>query len=271
MKRLVRSTVVALSVALLSAPVLAHGGDADAAAKALRASFDAISSIQDPAERKAAQEKFTAECTKFIEEFGATITDGPAYATLGLAYTLTGNREKGDEILDKYQEGLEGKKAPSLNVWHAIGAPNNWSLDQAKGKVVLVDFWATWCPPCRAVIPDLVKLYEKRSKDGLLVVGATQLYGSGFLGGKSVRDLDKEAELKLNADFQKEMNISYPIVFCEKNTGMVSYGVRGIPTLVLIDREGKVRHIQTGAGDHATLDAKIEELLKAGKTDHSGY
>lgn len=263
MIRAFRSAVAALCVVSLS-PFAVAGpeGDAAADAAALLRSYDSFTAITNKDERKAAGEKFMEECKKFTAAYEGKLTSGQEYLTLGLAYMYSGDREKSAAILESYQKSLVGKPAPSLKVWHVVGQGDGpWSFDDAKGKVVLVDFWATWCPPCRQVIPDLVKKYEAKKADGLVVVGATQIYGNGYLGGKPVRDLDKAAELKLNADFVKEMGITYPIVFCEKNTAMLHYAVLGIPTLVLVDRDGIVQHIQTGAGEHEELDKKLAECL----------
>jgi thiol-disulfide isomerase/thioredoxin len=272
MKRTLQSVVAALSIVSLSSVALASpGGDAAADAKALRTAYEALGSITKPEEKKAAYEKFMVPCKEYIEKYDGKVKEGQEYLTLGLAYTVTGNREKSSEILSAYQTSLVGKKAPSLGVWNVLGKGDaSWSFDDAKGQVVLVDFWATWCGPCRKVIPELVKTYEAHKGEGLLVVGATKLYTYGYLGGKSVRDLDKEAELKLNADFVKEMNITYPIVFCDASTAMMNYAVLGIPTLVLVDREGIVRHIQTGAGEHEELEKMIVECL-AKKPAGAGY
>lgn len=153
-----------------------------------------------------------------------------------------------------------GQPAPAIMAENWLNGP---SLDLAKlkGKVVLIDFWAPWCPPCRAVIPSLVKMYNEMKAQGLVVIGFTKLYGSYR---DELEDKGKQApeeERKFIQGFVTRIQITYPIAIADAASTFEAYAVRGIPTLVVIDKAGKVREIKVGSGDEASLEIKIRELL----------
>lgn len=120
-----------------------------------------------------------------------------------------------------------------------------YTLSAQKGKVVLVDFWATWCPPCRMEIPELIKLYNKYNPQGLIMLGI---------------GLDKENSLK---SFAQQNGIPYPILLGNDIVAK-AYNVQGIPTTYLIDKEGKIAFLHVGLepGIGETLDKEIVTLLK---------
>ncbi|MBN1594126.1 MAG: TlpA family protein disulfide reductase [Candidatus Coatesbacteria bacterium] len=120
-------------------------------------------------------------------------------------------------------------------------------LSKLKGKIVVIDFWATWCPPCRITLPLVNKVYEKtRGKD-------VEVFGIST---------DRSEASKVKA-FIKKNNISMPIL--HDKTGVIAnnYGVRGIPTMVIIDKKGNIH--QKHVGGDPSLDKKvlkeIEDLL----------
>lgn len=123
-------------------------------------------------------------------------------------------------------------------------------LNELKGKVILINFWATWCPPCRQEIPALVAAHKKYEAQGFTVLGVDFM------------ERMDEKELK---PFVKELGINYPVLTAEpgllfdlaKELG----GVFGLPTSYLVDRNGKVVKGHTGAVDDATLKNMIEPLL----------
>ncbi|MBI1851637.1 MAG: redoxin domain-containing protein [Planctomycetes bacterium] len=237
------------------------GNDANADFLTLRAAYEALDAMKLPEERRTAMEKLKPQMAEFIKLYDGKITEGPALIGLGFAQLLAGDGQKARALLQDCQAKLTNKPAPSLDVWKVIGGDNSWSLDQAKGKVVLVDFWATWCGPCRALIPSIIEISNEYQSKGLVVVGATQLYGNGWLKEESKQNLDEAAELKLNEEFKADMKIPYPIVFCKKNTAMFNYAVMGIPTVFLIDKAGKIRWSAVGNKGHDELKKKIDELL----------
>jgi peroxiredoxin len=118
-----------------------------------------------------------------------------------------------------------------------------WNLRCLRGKVVLVNFWATWCPPCRKEIPDLESLYSLFQKQGFVVLGIS----------------DEEAGKV--APFVKEHNVSYPILLDAGRQVNELFGVEGIPKSFVYDREGK---IVATAIDMRTKQQFLAMLAKAG-------
>jgi thiol-disulfide isomerase/thioredoxin len=119
------------------------------------------------------------------------------------------------------------------------------TLSQLKGKVVLLDFWATWCGPCKESIPHLIQLYKNYRESGFELVGMNVDKGDG----EAVRR------------FVKSMDIPYPIVTAPEEV-VRSYRVTGIPATFLIDKEGKIREKVVGfSGVIARqLDIKVADL-----------
>lgn len=120
------------------------------------------------------------------------------------------------------------------------------NLADHSGKVVLLDFWATWCPPCRAAMPHLVKLQEEYRADGLVVLGMNM--------DKNPEDLDQ---------FLAIHTVNYPMLQVDDATRGAYGGVASIPQTFLIDRSGMVRHKFMGY-DHkisAQIDQSIRDLL----------
>ncbi len=119
------------------------------------------------------------------------------------------------------------------------------SFADFKGKVVVVDFWATWCPPCRAEIPGYVDMVRKYG-DQLVIVGVS---------------LDKAAP-KVVQDFAKKFQINYPIVMGDNAIQTAFGGIEAIPTTFLIDQEGRIRDKKVGAEESESYEKKIAALLK---------
>jgi len=119
-----------------------------------------------------------------------------------------------------------------------------YTLSKLQGSVVLVDFWATWCPPCRTSIPVLISLYEKHKDRGFMVLG-----------------ISNEDAATLEA-FQKENNITYPILIDTEGVGK-AYNVTSIPNMYIFDKKGKIRKHQVGFSPEmeAGLDTFIDSLL----------
>jgi len=116
------------------------------------------------------------------------------------------------------------------------------SLANNKGKTLLIDFWATWCGPCRESIPHLVHLHKTYRGQGLAVVGLS---------------MDK-GDPKTVDHFAKSLDIPYPIAIAPEEIAR-AYGVNGLPTIVLIDKEGKIR--EKIVGFNTTIAKKIESRV----------
>lgn len=132
-------------------------------------------------------------------------------------------------------------------------------LDAWKGKVVIVDFFAHWCGPCKASFPDMKQLYADLHAKGLEVVQVTRYYG--FLGKD--RDLTPEVEFNKMIDFKAQYGLPWPIIFGD-NGNFSAYGVTGIPQTVVIGRDGKVHKIDIGysAESFKAFRKEVEELIK---------
>ncbi len=119
------------------------------------------------------------------------------------------------------------------------------TLSQFKGKVVIVDFWATWCPPCRAEMPFYVNLYKKLADRGLVIVGISlDAQGPGVV-----------------RKFVESMGITYPIVMGDEEV-TAAYKVELMPTTFVVDREGRIRHSKIGAvSNEAEFEKRIESYL----------
>jgi thiol-disulfide isomerase/thioredoxin len=117
---------------------------------------------------------------------------------------------------------------------------------QFKGKVVVIDFWATWCGPCRMEIPGYAELQRKYGKDGLVIIGVS---------------LD-EGGPEVVKPFMAKFQINYPIVMGDDTVQAAFGGMEAIPTTFLIDREGRVRDRKQGAEPTETYEQKVLAVLK---------
>jgi thiol-disulfide isomerase/thioredoxin len=156
------------------------------------------------------------------------------------------------------QSQLRGEMAPEILVTRWIDQ-KPVKLAELRGQVVLLDFWATWCGPCIAAFPHLKEWYEKYKDRGLVIIGMTRYYGSG-----EGRDMLPPEEFAFLEKFKKEHELPYGFAVAEGSENHGNYAVTGIPTAVLIDRQGKVRLVTTGSGggNEAQISAAIEKLLQ---------
>lgn len=154
-----------------------------------------------------------------------------------------------------------GKKAPSISAETWVNS-KALSLDKLKGKVVIIDFWAPWCSPCRTVIPGLIEEYGKLKNDGLVVIGFTKLYGSYRDDIQNAGKVDRNKEIELIKGFVERFKIDYPVAISDDGSDFDSYMITGIPTMIFIDRDGNVDYIKIGSGNHNSVKEKIAALLE---------
>jgi thiol-disulfide isomerase/thioredoxin len=119
------------------------------------------------------------------------------------------------------------------------------SSEQFKGKVVVVDFWATWCPPCREEIPGYIELAKKYGGQGVVIVGVS---------------LDQAGPEVVKA-FAGKAGINYPLVMGDDAVVAAFGGVEGIPTTFLIDRAGQIRDRKVGLVPTAEYEQRIRAVL----------
>ncbi len=136
---------------------------------------------------------------------------------------------------------------PPVDQWFP-GTPKTFA--DLKGKVVLLDFWATWCAPCLEAFPAIKEWQQDFGGDGLEILGVTRYYGN--VNGVSA---EMPAEIDYIKRFQKANDMTYDILVVKGQSIQMSYGATALPTAVLIDRKGVIRYIATG-----TSSTRLEEI-----------
>jgi peroxiredoxin len=123
----------------------------------------------------------------------------------------------------------------------------NLRLNEQRGRVVMVNFWATWCGPCRQEMPHLNKLYDKYRDSGFVLLGV---------------NIDDNADKA--TDLATKLGLRFPVLLDTDKTVTRLYDMGSMPATVLIDREGKVRHLHRGyrEGYELTYDSQVRALLK---------
>lgn len=135
-----------------------------------------------------------------------------------------------------------GSRAPAFSALDNAG--NEASLAGYEGRIVVLDFWATWCPPCVKAGPHIQALHERFAGDDEVVVLGVHFNGSGDPAG-----------------YMAEHAYTFPVVL-DGSPIVQAYGIKGIPTFLVIDRDGTVIHKQIGFRDPADVEA-IAEVIES--------
>src|SRR5258705_938379 len=153
------------------------------------------------------------------------------------------------------QMRLLGQEAPEISVKEWIkGGPA--SLAAFRGRVVLLEFWATWCKPCQEMFPKLKKLYEDQGSRGLEVIALTRYY-LAYRG--PAESMAEERQLMLG--MVTDHGVSFHVGIAEDERLQGIYGANGLPTVVLIDRTGVIRYAGPGEADEL-FDKTLHECLE---------
>jgi cytochrome c biogenesis protein CcmG/thiol:disulfide interchange protein DsbE len=134
-----------------------------------------------------------------------------------------------------------GKIAPDFELKTLDG--KKLKLSSLKGKVVIIDFWATWCGPCRMEIPSFIKLQKDYKKKGLVIIGMA---------------LDEKDKV---VKFAKENKISYTIVIGNDDITIQYGGINAIPATFVIGKDMKIKYQHVGVTDKDVFEKEIKELL----------
>lgn len=138
----------------------------------------------------------------------------------------------------------EGNLAPAWKLQDLEG--HTVSSDDFKGKVVILDFWATWCGPCQAEIPGLIDLQKSYQQQGLVVVGIS---------------LD-EGGAEVVKPFVKKFGINYPVLVGDDKVQQAFGGIDAIPVTLVIDRQGRIVKRHLGLTEKDKFETEIKPLLK---------
>ncbi len=160
--------------------------------------------------------------------------------TLAASLLLTTAAAHAESLID----AAAAKPAPAWTLTGLDGKPV--SSEALKGKVVVVDFWATWCGPCVAEIPGYVELSQTYADQGLVIVGVSV-------------DQGPAAQVK---KFVQAKKMTYPVGIVEDDKMMTDFGgVEAIPTTFIIDREGRIRFKKVGAMEKEEFETLLKPLL----------
>jgi thiol-disulfide isomerase/thioredoxin len=143
------------------------------------------------------------------------------------------------------QAQLPGKPAPAFTLKTLEG--DTARLAEYLGRPVLINFWATWCKPCRGEMPLLIAAYQAHEEERLAIL--------------AIDLTDQERSLKDVRKFQTELQMPFPVLLDEKGKTRKLYALRGVPTSVFVGSDGVVRAVNRGPIEAAILQRYLTEIL----------
>lgn len=173
---------------------------------------------------------------------------------LGGTDKIAGYFKKSEENPTEYSQEItdedtkEEDKIPAIDFTLVDQYGETHTLSDYKGKVVFLNFWATWCPPCRMEMPDIEEVYKERGKN------AEDVIILGVAGPNLGREGSKEEII----EFLKEEGYTYPVVFDETGDIMATYSIQSLPTTFIIDRDGNIVDYVLGAMSKETMENIID-------------
>lgn len=139
-----------------------------------------------------------------------------------------------------------GFSAPDFTLKTAAG--ETYTLSELRDQAILVNLWATWCPPCRAEMPTIEKIYQEYKDEGLIVLGVDMTYQD-----------DPSAVIP----FAKEYALTFPILLDETGNVASAYQLRSLPSSYFINRAGIIQEVVIGGPmSEALLRTRIEQILR---------
>ena len=136
-----------------------------------------------------------------------------------------------------------GGVAPDFTLEDLSG--NKVSLSDYRGRLVLVNIWASWCPPCRSEMPELQRAYEATGADGLVILAVNAL---------------NQDDLNDVQAFAAEQNLTFPILLDSEGAVTVAYRAGTLPTSVFVDRTGKIYLVQIGPMTQQFVESVVREM-----------
>ncbi|MEY4116794.1 MAG: Thiol-disulfide oxidoreductase ResA [Planctomycetota bacterium] len=207
-----------------------------------------------PKEKSAAVRKAVLAC---VEAKLATADGREKKMLTRLNKTLNGAAARGELI---------GFPVPAMTcdwVMRTDGSSPWKSLADLKGKVVVLDFWATWCGPCVGSFPQVAELRQAYPADKVEIVGITSLQGTvQHQKRKPVQcEGQPDVERKELLEFMKDMGVTWTVAMTQEDVFNPDFGVRGIPFVAILDQDGKVHKAGMHSADEDAIRAVIDELL----------
>jgi len=196
-----------------------------------------------------------ADMKMVFEETHRQVRTGSSIPQDAFVFQPPAGAEATDDLFGGIRPGgtqaspLTGKQAPDFTL-ERLKPGTSFHLDQCKGKVVVLDFWASWCPPCHEELPVLQKLYDLYKEKDLIFIA-----------------VNSQEERETVQKFVADRGYTFAVALDTEGTVSNLYRVEGLPTLLLIDKEGTVRTVHAGfaPGLEKSLRQELDNLL-AGKS-----